>query len=204
MGKLDLSTPGELCNSKLHYWSLIKHSSYLLLRLWTLSSKVYPDQPSNTYEFGRVVKISSFTAAVSAYFYTDGVVYMYHACSSPLAKYHPSHEHGDASYSFLTDDKASNKNNKVNSLNLVSGIDISEIIFSPELHRVTLAWKFECVLLSKALYPQLPLSFGNSIHVTDDLAFVSSYAEDGSGEVSVFERLDVPNLEGKFEFVGMS
>jgi hypothetical protein len=157
----------------------------------------------NTYEFGRVVKISSFTAAVSAYFYTDGVVYMYHASSSPLAKYHPSQEHGDATYSLLTDDKASNKDKKVNYLNLVSGIDISEIIFAPELHRVTLTWKFECVLLSKALHAQQPLSFGHSIHVTDDLAFVSSYAEDGSGEVSVFERLDAPNLEGKFEFVGM-
>ena len=156
----------------------------------------------NTYEFGRVVKISSSTAAVSAYFYTDGVVYMYHATSLPSAKSHLSQEQRIVNSPLPEGIRAINKNRATNYLDLVSGVDITEIIFSPELHKVNLRWKFESVLLSTATFPQQPFSFGHSIHVTDDLAFVSSYAEDGSGEVSVFERTVPMNLEGTIKYVG--
>ena len=149
----------------------------------------------NTYEFGRIVKISSSTAAVSAYFYTDGVVYMYHATSLPSAKSHLSQEQRIVNSPI-------NKNRATSYLNLVSGVDITEIIFAPELPKVNLRWKFESVLLSTATFPQQPFSFGPSIHITDDLAFVSSYAEDGSGEVSIFERTVPLNLEGTFKYVG--
>ena len=149
----------------------------------------------NTYEFGRIVKISSSTAAVSAYFYTDGVVYMYHATSLPSAKSHLSQEQRIVNSPI-------NKNRATSYLNLVSGVDITEIIFAPELPKVNLRWKFESVLLSTATFPQQPFSFGHSIHITDDLAFVSSYAEDGSGEVSIFERTVPLNLEGTFKYVG--
>lgn len=153
-----------------------------------------------------MVSISSRTAAVSALLSSSGVVHIYRQIdvSATVIKLLPSPipiipvagiSKPPIPQAVSTDEDeavGADENEVVEpETNLESDTEETIAPSSAPLERI---WKLESTLVPLESAPQS--RFGHALHLTGNFSLISSFAEDGSGQVNVYERFPLPEQGG--------